>query len=58
MEKPCPNCKETKRPCACERNICIRCGGPVGNITFTVCDRCWDDTHAPDDGVYCHDQSD
>jgi hypothetical protein len=39
----CPNCKETSRPCACMRNSCIKCGKPVGNITFTVCDQCWDD---------------
>lgn len=38
----CPNCKETKQPCACMRNICHKCGEPVGNITFTVCDDCWD----------------
>ncbi len=41
MEK-CPNCKENKKKCACMRNKCIRCGKPVGNITFTVCDKCWD----------------
>ena len=40
--EPCPNCKETVNPCKCLRNICIRCGKPVGNITFTVCDACWD----------------
>ena len=40
--KPCPNCKEKKKKCACIRNICIECGKPVGNITFTVCDDCWD----------------
>lgn len=40
--KSCPNCKETKQPCACMRNICHKCGKPVGNITFTVCDECWD----------------
>ena len=40
--KPCPNCKEKKKKCACIRNICIKCGKPVGNITFTVCDGCWD----------------
>lgn len=39
---PCPNCKETKLECACMRNKCIRCQKPVGNITFTVCDECWD----------------
>lgn len=41
-EEPCPNCKETQSECACMRNICIRCGNPVGNITFTLCDDCWD----------------
>jgi hypothetical protein len=40
--KPCPNCNETEQPCACMRNICHKCGKPVGNITFTVCDDCWD----------------
>ena len=40
--KPCPNCHEKKRKCACIRNICIKCDKPVGNITFTVCDGCWD----------------
>lgn len=39
---PCPNCKETSEPCRCMRNRCMRCGGAVGNITFTVCDDCWD----------------
>jgi hypothetical protein len=38
----CPNCNETEQPCACIRNKCIRCGNTVGNITFTVCDECWD----------------
>lgn len=40
----CPNCKETKQPCACMRAKCIRCGRPIGNITFTVCDDCWEDS--------------
>ncbi len=40
--KPCPNCKETHEECACMRNKCHECGKPVGNITFTVCDDCWD----------------
>lgn len=39
---PCPNCKETVKECACMRNKCHRCGAPVGNITFSVCDECWD----------------
>jgi len=39
-DNPCPNCKETVKQCACMRNIC-KCGKPVGNITFTVCDECW-----------------
>lgn len=38
----CPNCKEPEGNCACIRNICVKCGKPVGNITFTVCDECWD----------------
>jgi hypothetical protein len=37
----CPNCKESTVECACMRNKCLRCGGSVGNITFTVCDKCW-----------------
>lgn len=41
----CPNCKERKTVCACLRNTCIQCGAPVGNITFTVCDACWDKPH-------------
>jgi len=41
-QEPCPNCKETIQPCACMRNKCHICGNPVGNITFTVCDDCWD----------------
>lgn len=45
MPDPCPNCKETVDPCACMRNICIDCGAPVGNITFTVCDECWTKSH-------------
>lgn len=38
----CPNCKEAVNLCACMRNKCVRCHKPVGNITFTVCDACWD----------------
>lgn len=41
----CPNCKESQPPCKCLRNICMRCGESVGNITFTVCDDCWDIEH-------------
>ncbi len=40
--EPCPNCKETIEQCACMRNICHKCGKPIGNITFTICDECWD----------------
>ncbi len=40
--EPCLNCKETIEQCACMRNICTKCGKPVGNITFTICDNCWD----------------
>ena len=40
--EPCPNCKESVKECACMRNICHKCGKPVGNITFTICDECWD----------------
>ena len=45
--EPCPNCKETVKECACMRNICYKCGKPVGNITFTVCDECWDIKYPP-----------
>ena len=38
---PCPNCKETIEECACMRNKCNKCGKPIGNITFSVCDACW-----------------
>jgi hypothetical protein len=44
-EEPCPNCKETIKECACLRNKCMKCGASVGNITFTVCDKCWDEKH-------------
>ena len=40
--RPCPNCGEKVFRCACMRNTCNECGHPVGNITFTVCDKCWD----------------
>jgi hypothetical protein len=42
QKEPCSNCKETENDCACIRNKCNDCGEPVGNITFTVCDKCWD----------------
>ena len=39
----CPNCGEPDNGnCACTRNKCLRCGQPVGNITFTFCDKCWE----------------
>ena len=41
-DKPCPNCKELLKECACFRNKCWKCKKPVGNITFTVCDDCWE----------------
>lgn len=44
-ELGCPNCKEVAVECACARNKCLHCGKPVGNITFTVCDKCWDIKH-------------
>ena len=44
MDEKCQNCGETNIDCACVRNKCIICGGSVGNITFTRCDRCWDGT--------------
>lgn len=44
----CPNCKEPMNTeCACLRNKCVRCLEPVGNITFTVCDDCWDKEPTP-----------
>lgn len=39
----CSNCHEPlNSECACMRNRCIKCEGPVGNITFSYCDKCWD----------------
>ena len=29
------------------RNICFKCNKPVGNITFSVCDECWNILHPP-----------
>lgn len=40
--KPCTNCKEKTKECACMRNKCLWCGKSVGNITFTCCDDCWE----------------
>lgn len=40
--EPCANCKETVKECACLRNICHKCQKPVGNVTFTICNECWD----------------
>jgi hypothetical protein len=43
-EKPemCANCgKPADGNCDCMKNKCIKCGKPVGNITFTYCDTCW-----------------
>ena len=48
----CPNCKETGEECACARNKCNKCGKPVGNITFTVCDECWDKEYSAGEEVY------
>ena len=42
-QKPCPNCKEIVEICECMRNKCMDCGKPVGNITFSVCDDCWNE---------------
>ena len=42
IKSACPNCKETIEHCACMRNKCNKCGEPIGNITFTICDDCWD----------------
>ena len=41
-DNPCPNCKEIINECACIRNKCVKCSNSIGNITFTVCDSCWD----------------
>ncbi len=42
----CPNCKKPANGnCDCMKNKCDSCGKPVGNITFTVCDKCWDAEH-------------
>lgn len=41
----CPNCNEKIDQCACMRNKCVRCGESVGNITFTICDDCWEKEH-------------
>jgi hypothetical protein len=41
---PCRNCGETIERCACMRNLCDKCGKPIGNITFAICDKCWDET--------------
>lgn len=51
ISKPCPNCGETNTRCACMRNICIECGKPVGNITFSVCDDCWDKAFPPNQAI-------
>lgn len=41
-KEPCANCKENNVVCKCIKNICYKCGYSVGNITFSVCDECWD----------------
>lgn len=48
--KPCSNCEETQDPCACMRNHCLWCGKPVGNITFTCCDDCFNEIEIDLDG--------
>ena len=46
----CPNCKKPNDGnCDCMKNICIKCGKPVGNITFSVCDNCWDEKPLKED---------
>ena len=47
----CPNCQEPTGQCACMRNKCVLCGEPVGNITFTVCDDCWEDKEVQPEAV-------
>lgn len=49
----CCNCKEPLPDCACMRNVCVHCGAPVGNITFSVCDRCWDLLKSPPRPAKC-----
>jgi hypothetical protein len=46
-DKPCPNCNEMAKECACMRNLCMYCNEPIGNITFTVCDKCWNNGFPP-----------
>lgn len=43
----CPNCKERKLPCRCMKNKCVKCGESVGNVTFTRCDKCWEQKLTP-----------
>lgn len=44
-EEKCSQCGESVQPCACMRAICDECKEPIGNVTFTVCDNCWDKLH-------------
>jgi len=47
QQNKCPNCGENRdKKCACMRNKCIKCGKSVGNITFTICDVCWEIEHS------------
>lgn len=42
----CPNCKEPDNgDCKCMQNKCRDCDKPVGNVTFTLCDGCWEKKH-------------
>lgn len=41
-KKPCRNCNEFLEECACLRNKCKKCGEPVGNINYSVCQTCRD----------------
>ncbi len=38
----CPKCHETNAECRCLRGKCDICGKPLGKITYTFCDECWE----------------
>jgi len=35
-----------------EKNLCMKCGEPVGNNVFTVCDDCWGETKSQNPNFY------
>jgi len=47
----CPNCGEKKLECDCIKNLCKKCGMPVGNITITFCYDCWHEEYYK----FCYD---